>query len=310
MTRTISASYASLVTLTGATGDPTTILSAATLSGGLSAASYGPAWTISNAGQIYGAGVFLGSGGSVVNTATITGTQNAGVYVAGSGYVSNASGGTITGSNNGIDFTGAATVSNAGGILGSGFAGVVIASGYVSNASGGTISGYNFGIKMFGGPGTVTNAGYITITHNYDGPANYCGVYLGLGGSVTNLAGGTISGVNYGVRIAGSQAIVTNAGTILSPRDDAVYLAASGTVVNESGGVIHGSNHGVYLNGVVESVTNAAGGTISQDNGGIYAFGGVGTVYNAGFIQANINAVYLRDGGSISNAAGGTLTGG
>jgi hypothetical protein len=309
MTHTISTSYASLVSLTGPADDPTTINSSATLSGGLGAAAYGVDWTITNAGQIFGIGLYLFSSGTVANTATITGTGNFGVYVRGNGNVSNASGGTIIGANNGVDFTGTGTVSNSGGIRGAGFAGVVFVGGYVSNASGGTISGYDAGIKFFGAQGSVVNAGDIMATASYMGPGDVYGVFLSQGGSLTNVSGATISAANYGVKANNGPATVTNAGTI-SSADDGVYLNADGTVINTSGGLITGANHAVYLDGLVEVVTNAAGGTISQGNGGVYAFGGVGTVYNAGFIEANINAVYLRQGGSATNAAGGTITAG
>ena len=58
------------------------------------------------------------------------------------------------------------------------------------------------------GTGSVVNAGSIIGT-------NGDGVYMGDGGSVNNLSGGTNYGGQYGVDITGGAGYVTNAGTII-----------------------------------------------------------------------------------------------
>jgi len=60
MTNTLSSTYASLVTLSGAADNPTTITTTGLLKVGLEAASLGSAWTITNAGSVLGAGIARG----------------------------------------------------------------------------------------------------------------------------------------------------------------------------------------------------------------------------------------------------------
>jgi uncharacterized protein with beta-barrel porin domain len=184
----------------------------------------------------------------------------------------------------------------------------------------GTVTGHTTGIDLQS-QSTVTNAGTITGT-------TLVGVYLGAGGSVTNQAGGTISGFQAGVRIGGAASTVTNAGSISGTRGFGVYLHAGG-VTNQAGGAISGYVAGVDVSGGAGTVTNAgsitggfgvylgAGGSVTNQVGGtISGFQGVaisgaaGTVTNAGTITGTtLVGVYLGAGGSVTNHAGGTISG-
>jgi hypothetical protein len=144
----------------------------------------------------------------------------------------------------------------------------------------------SYGIS-FASAGTITNAGTI---------AGYqAGIVLTAGGSVTNQSDGTISGFDA-VDAKNNPATVVNAGVIAGKytanNADGVYLQAGG------------------------SVTNQSGGTISGDNNGIRIAGGTGTVVNLGVVHSNDipgqnggAAIYLADGGVVTNgASGGTAS--
>jgi len=172
----------------------------------------------------------------------------------------------------------------------------------------------------------VTNAGSITGTG-----ASSDGVLLTAGGSVTNQAGGTISGGQRGVDFSGAAGTVTNAGSITGTTLDGVSLHAGGSVTNQLGGAISGDRYGVYITGAAGTVTNAgsitgtnrfgvylgggsvtnqAGGTISGRYAGVGVLGSAGTVTNAGSITGTTRyGVDLGAGGSVTNHAGGTISG-
>ena len=196
----------------------------------------------------------------------------------------------------------------------------------------GTITGEKFGAFFDGGVTTLANYGSIS-------GATYDGAILGLGGSVTNAANASISGLSIGVyvkyRAAGS---VTNSGAISGSgtASAGIDLADGGGVSNNSTGSISGSNFGVFVTGAagtltnvgsitstkyggVElvkggSVTNSAGGSIIGGSAGVYAqTGGPGTVTNSGTIRAASASgagVALAGGGNITNNPGGSISGG
>ncbi|HEY2179492.1 MAG TPA: hypothetical protein VGH15_13005, partial [Caulobacteraceae bacterium] len=165
----------------------------------------------------------------------------------------------------------------------------------ITNAAGGIIEGYN-GVR--GLSVTLVNSG---LVNGY----NSCGVYLTSGGAyeftvskITNNAGGTIEGGNYGI-YAHSAESVTNAGVI-----SGAVAGVAGPVDLVNSGKISGGRWGVSGHA---SVTN---------HGSIYygVGGGVGAafVYNAGYLKggniiADQYAVELAPGGSLTQVAGGTI---
>ena len=206
----------------------------------------------------------------------------------------------------------------------------------------GTISdtGAGWGVN-FAADGTVINGRLIAA----DVAANSAiGVYLSVGGSVTNQSGGTITGHN-GVKASNVAATVVNAGRINLDSTSAaqgVLLNAGGSVTNQSGGVILGYdsvliqggtsasvvnagsigaiNRGIALD-VSGSVTNLSTGTITSSGlapGGPVAGTAVSagiykrvTLVNAGSIGANASygvGIYFAYGQLVSNQAGGVIT--
>jgi Hint domain len=277
VSRTISSSYSSGITLTSAGDNPVTVTGTINYSSTspLGAALYSDAavaWTITNSGRIIAGnyGVKLkADGGSVTNLSggTITSSGYEAVYIAGAlGTVANS--GSI-----------AASHVNANGIFMEG--------GTVTNYGGGRITGAQAGISMENNPGTVINSATIT------GSAKY-GVLLFNGGSVTNSSGGTITGLRTGVEIESESGTVTNAGTIGGQNYYGVYLAAGSTLTNQGGGTISGSADAVLFRA-------GAANLLVVDPGAIFN----GKVDGGNTIgAANVSTLELASG-----ATAGTLTG-
>ncbi|MEJ0019026.1 MAG: Hint domain-containing protein [Acetobacteraceae bacterium] len=231
------------------------------------------------AGALYG--VYIkGGAGTLTNYGTVTGAANYGVRIDG--------GGTLV---NGIAGANVALISGQGGVQASGNTLAVVNYGSISADNAGValndggsvdnaqadavISAGNGGVDIFGG-GTVRNLGTIT------GLALH-GVYLFDGGIVTNgasaatIAAALISGGYYGIRIGFNG----NGGT--------------GTITNF--GTVHGTgNHA--LPGYAAVVIDGPGGSVA----------------NSGIIQADAEdsfdrAIRLNSGGSVSNAALGSIIG-
>jgi hypothetical protein len=258
-------------------------------------------------------GVFItGAAGTVTNSGEIDGNSR-GIDLQDGGSVINDVGGTLSGNAYGVFIAGAAgTVINSGSIIGVGngaFAHAVELKdgGSVSNTAGGTISGNVFGVYVIGA-GTVTNSGIIIGPHN-------SAVDLEGGGSVINNAGGTLSGGLQGVYVVGAAGTVTNSGIIISDSSPAVFLQDDGSVTNNAGGTISSGFEGVFIYGADGSVTNAAGGAISGGAQAVFIAGAGGAVTNSGTITGGAggngvsSAVYLLNGGSVTNNVGGTISG-
>jgi hypothetical protein len=304
MSKTITTTYSTGVTLSSASYDPTTITSTGLLRHGLSV-TYDGAWQVLNQGTIQGSSAY-------------------GIYLRDGGAVTNQAGGYIGGGRDGIAAPdGALTVVNDGGIYSTdSFAIHLFGGGSVTNQAGGTVTGKEGGIEGTNAAATVVNAGSITGT-------NGDGVNLQAGGSVTNQAGGTIIGYS-GINAASALAVVVNYGSIgeTGPSIAAINFAAAGSVTNQSTGTISGhdgisggghsslavTNAGVItatllgINLSSGSITNQMRGTITGAIG-VYATDSA-TVINAGDITASSgNGIFLKAGGSVTNQANATITG-
>jgi Hint domain len=238
---------------------------------------------LANGIQVNGAAGIVLNAGSVSSQGT---TAGAGIALQAGGYISNASGGTISSPfRRAIYVSGAGTVLNAGLITGGVSADVTAiymkASGVLTNMSTGTISsGEGIGVRIFG-IGTVLNAGSVS--------AVYSGINLLSGGSVSNASTGRITttlGPNvYVTRAAG---VVLNSGTLINyGAHSAVYMKTGGYVSNASSGLLS-----------------------SAQWRGLSVLNGTGTVMNAGTITASgtEQAVALLAGGYVGNASSGTLS--
>ena len=262
-----------------------------------------------------GDGVFMNSGGTVVNKNTWSPN---GVSVASiQGYVSQAS---IEGYVYGVEISGGAgAVTNSGSITGDTRDGVRLRDGgTVVNEKHGQILGNTDGVKITDGdgPSYVINSGTIVGTDN-------TGVRLeGDGGGVINKTSQhhgnnsgnddatasayngnnipTISGGEYGVEISDGTGTVINSGTITGTDKDGVRLKDGGIVVNKTS-QHHGNNSGND-----DATASAYNGnnipTISGGEYGVEISDGTGTVINSGTITGtDKDGVRLKDGGIVVN---------
>jgi hypothetical protein len=288
--------------------------------------------TVTNSGTIDGTvvGVYLAVGGSVTN-------QMGGIIASPGG----------TGTDAIFVAAGVGTVQNAGALEGNDVGIRLNDGGSIANSVTGTIASSIYGIFIGPAPGSVVNAGYIGDDSNRNAAAvrlasdgavtnvaggvidgGLFGVQMFDGGSVTNQSGGTIS-------------------SALLSGGAAVALSNGGTLFNQAGGVVGaGTIAGVALpgstavgsaNGVAATVVNA--GSLVGQYAGVYFFGGglavnnaggtiggqfavwmdqVGTVINAGTISGGTtipfsrpghHGVDLLKGGSVTNSAGGLISG-
>ena len=259
--------------------------------------SFGSPFTIGAAGAITVAGYnaitsFLTTAATVITDGKILATDvgathgNGIVLLTDGGLVVNQAQGEITGGYLGIYTKDFATVTNAG----------------IVNAGG-------FGVFMRSG-GDVSNSGQIIAPNAGDrGNTSYnqTGIDLHGAGTITNLAGGTVSGfdaagIKYGVGLIvnhgllagsllgaylGNGGVVDNTAIItanLSSGNNAVVLYRGGTFNNT--GYVYGEGglgYGVVF-GVAASITNA--GTIRAGNEAIQAYG-AGQIVNTGLIEGN-----------------------
>jgi hypothetical protein len=283
-------------------GGTVTNAAGGTISGNNGVMLEGQPGTVDNQGSIagtFGNGIYLGEGGSVLNSGSISGhadgvyfrvagailTNAAGAYIGGFQAIvagAGTGGGPTAIDNFGVvqgDTQAATSATAAAG------AGVYLdAGGSVTNETGGYIAAYR-GIVVTGAAGTVVNSGTISaiggsLTGKQAGLN--AGVALMHGGQITNNAGGVISGPVLGIHGGAQSITVDNAGTITG--DTGVGLNA-GLITNAAGGTISGSDFGIFANNYL-------------------------TVANSGTISGGANTGIIAYGGSVLNAASGSISGG
>jgi uncharacterized protein with beta-barrel porin domain len=251
-------------------------------------------------------------------TATCTGTTvNQGSGAPGTSAGDNGYGlGVETGIT--VNVADGATVSGTGGAFPTG---IRVSTGTINNGVGSTVIGSRTGIEF--DSGTLSNFGAITGT-------SQTGILVTVGATITNYAGGTITGgqyaigggtgttsiANYGAitgltawGISGTTVTVTNyaGASITGPLwgisgSDTASVTNSGTVT----GNLAGGGIGVHGNNGV-TVTNNAGGSITGSLYGVYT-NGAGAVSNAGTVTGGGTAIVFGSGGSsVFNA--GTISG-
>jgi hypothetical protein len=225
--------------------------------------------TVHNFGTIAttntGFGVKIGFGGTVVNGA------------------SNATGALITGSADGVYIGGDEGVSHPGAQAFLYNYGTIAHPGTsgegVRATSGGTVTNHGLitsehaGIGFFNTAGTVINFGTVAVA---SGPKDKAGVYLGVGGQITNHAGAAITASNYGVALGGpavvglpnynATAVVSNSGVLSG--GIGVYIGSdqlgtntivnTGTIIGTSGTAVDLGTAGSALF-VIESGSSLQG---------------------------------------------------
>ena len=218
-----------------------------------------------------------GTAWSIINKGAVSSEQGWAISLAGVGALDNS--GMISGQLGGFETGGTGAVTNSGTIKGTGEGLDAIdlhGGGSTTNKAGGLIKSglHGVAITIDGGSGTVTNSGTISGLLG-------SGIFLLDGGSVTNKAGGVIQAPDrsVGVDIENASGTVTNNGKISGGLGGGVYLGAGGVVTNGANGVISGAARGA----------------------GVEIGGGSGTVTNNGRITGIAAAVFIDDGGSVTN---------
>ncbi len=296
-----SGTYLSGIVLSNpATQDPTTLAAGGYATNQTAAhngdAVYGTnaaAWNFTNFGMI-----------------NATGAAAAGVFLSAGGTVTN---GAAAGAAGAFPLTGDTVTNGAAG------------------PAGGVITGAAYGVEISGSAGTIVNFGTIasTATATTGGA-----ILLAAGGLVTNY--GLITGARAPIGAGHGAAVTTtetastirNFGTIASSATNAsvgINLIHGGLIVNGAPGAtgarITGSVYGIYAGGHLLSgggtysypsgalTTVANYGTITGGTGFGVAIVAGGTIANSGTIASTGgNAVYFRQGGGLTNRAGGLIT--
>lgn len=216
----------------------------------------GTAVNVFHGGTVTNSGTIIGIGGAIEmdHGGTVDNNQNAvisGQISVGSSNYGIRGGNTVTG-------TGVMHVLNSGSISG-GTAIVLMAGGTILNNATGTIEGIGGG-----GVGIQTHGAQVYITNSGAISANSSGVIIGAGGSLTNEAGGSITGTTeQAIILTGRNESIINGGTITGGKGVAIDATlSSGNTIFSNGGTVNGS---VELGAGVNTVTLVTGATIKGD---------------------------------------------
>ena len=274
----------------------------------------------------YTAGIYVAGTGTVSNQGTVSSGQTAGnaysyntdnrtatvlsaAIMLGSGSVTNAGSGLISGALGGIGTNGAGSIANDGNIEGGQFGVFLDGGGTVVNTSGGTIYGGQYAVYGgIRGALTVVNEGYIASTAGL-------GVELFGGGTVSNGSSGTITGAQYAIRTDNAPSTVFNAGQLYGATRAGVALMDGGQVSNATTGIVYGYLAGLAAFGA-EATTVANAGRMAGAGFGFVAYSANAQVLNSGTIASQQSGwltdfpgsgVALQAGGSVTNASGGLI---
>ena len=320
------------------TGGPANVANYGTISGASGVSFYQVVGgvTFTSTGTVVNAGTIAGSGGTAVRFGS--GTERL-VVDPGAVFVGNVIGG--SGANT-MELASAASAGTIGGIGScfTGFGSILVDAGAAWTLTGAntvasgasltdagvlTVTGSLVNAGTIGGAGQLVDAGSLIN-------AGSIGTGLTLtGGTLTNQAGGTVTGTVYG--IAGSNR-VTNLGRL-----NGILLATGGSVSNGSslstGAIVAGVQYGVAVHGgtgvIVNDraisasatsgfavtlgaggvVTNGAAGltsaSIKGGSSGVFVTGAAGTLTNYGSISGVNNGAAFSKAGTVANF--GTVTG-
>jgi hypothetical protein len=144
---------------------------------------------------------------------------------------------------------------------------------------------------------SILNAGTIGVVAGQSGAS---GIVVSAG-AIVNAASGQITGYTAGISTTGA-GMVANQGMIASGQTAGsayLYNPIDRTATIQSAAIILGSGY----------VTNSSGGVIDGVLGGI-GTDGAGSLANAGSISGGQFGIFLDAGGTVGNAATGTIGGG
>jgi fibronectin-binding autotransporter adhesin len=292
--------------------------------------------TVTNSGSIRGgnAGVGDANGSLVVNNSGyIVGTNGVGISLEAGGSVYNSGTARVTGAIFGVLASSSASVTNSGELISGtntsmGIGVRLIGGGSVTNDAFSEINGGYIGVRIDAGAGTVTNAGGIVggtngVLMEGGGLVHNSGTITGTGdtsvlfgaanalATVTNDAGGLITGSKYGVHSLTTNSTITNSGMIQST-GAGVRFDGAGTITNS--GTIFGTVAAKGVEFISSGVlTNQAGGYIKTGSISVLAQNDAVNINNYGRIVSTgtvTDTLRLLQGGTVTNAANATISGG
>ncbi|MDQ7248678.1 autotransporter outer membrane beta-barrel domain-containing protein [Dongia sedimenti] len=216
---------------------------------------------------------------------------------------------------NGVRFTFGGALVNSGSVSNANIS-ITGGTGAVTNQAGASITSTTNGINIATSGaqfiGTVSNAGTITGTGSGDLVALFGG------GSVTNLATGTISANNSSNAVSisgGTTRTVTNSGTITNTGPSFATgiliqgAGATNTVTNNAGAQIDGGFNGIFTSSTAVLSLDNAGSITSTRGSAVEATLG-GTLTNSGTIAStNSNGILTRNTAAAEVINSGTITG-
>ncbi len=237
-----------------------------------------------------------GHAGYVENSHIIKGSIGAGIYIDSNASVVNS--GYIYGKQTGVQInnTAAAYIKNSGTMLAGQNYGLALHGGGDINNTG-LLEGPTGGVNLYPAS-TVHNSGIIKQLGSGVGTNNsYAGLNMQHGGNVYNSLSGTITGLE-GIHLQGSAAsYIDNAGKITGTKTEGIVSDTALTIKNT------GTISGVY-NGIT---SYNPGGASTINNYGLIV--GTGTTFISGTTTYNANGIALTAGGTITNHALGQIKG-